>query len=150
MKTIALDLEALLAAYLPQLHRLSDQNTELRPAQGKWSKKELIGHLVDSAQNNIRRFITAQYEETPLIVYDQDKWVSAQRYQEYEWKDLVQLWYLLNGQVVILIRNMPEVAARRTCQTQELHTLEWLAADYIKHLQHHLHQVLDMEPVAYP
>lgn len=150
MKTIALELDALLSSYLPRLNRISDEAASVRPAPGKWSKKELMGHLVDSAQNNIRRFIVARYEETPHIIYRQDAWVSAHQYNDYEWKELVQLWELQNKQLVSLIRNASPEVADRTIQTESIHTVAWLASDYIRHLQHHLHQVLELEPVAYP
>ena len=150
MKTIALELDALLGSYLPRLNSISDEAASVRPAPGKWSKKEILGHLVDSAQNNIRRFIVARYEETPQIVYRQDAWVSAHQYNDYAWKELIQLWQLQNKQLVSLIRNASSEVAERTVQTESLHTVAWLASDYIRHLQHHLHQVLELEPVAYP
>lgn len=150
MKTIAFELDNLLNGYLEQLSTWSDETTSTLPAPGKWSKKELLGHLIDSAQNNIRRFIVTQYEETPRIVYNQDKWVEAQHYSQYSWNDLVQLWYLQNRQLVTVLRYLPADAVSRQCQTEGLHTLEWLAADYFRHLQHHLHQILELEPVAYP
>src|ERR1700755_896410 len=70
-----------------------------RPGPGKWSKKEILGHLVDSAQNNIRRFVVAQYEDSPQIVYDQDKWVGLAGYSDYPTRDLVNLWILLNRHI---------------------------------------------------
>ena len=109
-----------------------------------------MGHLIDSAQSNIRRFVMAQYEETPHIVYNQDKWVRIANYQQWETIDLIRLWYLLNKQVGEILKNTSPETAKRTCQTQELHTIEWLAKDYIMHLRHHLHVVLELETVDYP
>ncbi len=40
----------------------------------KWSKKEIIGHLINSATNNHQRFVRCQFETIPKIVYDQNKW----------------------------------------------------------------------------
>jgi hypothetical protein len=116
----------------------------------KWSKRELIGHLIDSAQSNIRRFIVAQYEDKPTIVYAQDHWVMAADYQNYPLHDLVQLWVLINKHAVRVLKNVPANMLGNEVQTQELHSIEWLAADYNKHLLHHLHQVLEMEEVVYP
>ena len=53
-------------------------------------------------------------------------------------------------EVVEILKNTSSEGAQRTCQTESLHTIEWLAADYIKHLSHHVHQVLELEPVPYP
>src|SRR5437762_2284569 len=91
-------LQMLLDQYLPQLNQLKDQRSRVKPSVNKWSKKEIIGHLVDSAQNNIRRFITAQYEDHPRIIYNQDKWVEINHWQDYDLEDLIRLWYLLNKQ----------------------------------------------------
>jgi hypothetical protein len=106
--------------------------------------------MVDSAQNNIRRFIGAQYEEIPVIVYNQDKWVTIANYQDYNITDLINLWQLLNKHIGVILKNTSVEMAQRKCRTESLHTIEWLAQDYIKHLRHHMHQVLDLEPVAYP
>ncbi len=120
-----------------------------KPSPGKWSKKEIIGHLIDSAQNNIRRFIVAQYEDIPHIIYNQDQWVALSDYQHRDDHELVELWYFLNKQLCAILKHISPSAVLRKCKTEELHTLEWLAMDYIKHLRHHLHQVLGLEPVAY-
>ncbi len=106
--------------------------------------------MIDSAENNIRRFIVAQYEESPTIIYNQDKWVSVNNYQQWDTQNLIQLWYLLNKQIAGILKNTSDDIAQRTVQSEVLHSIEWLAQDYIKHLKHHLHQVLNLEPVAYP
>ena len=108
--------------------------------------------LVDSAQNNIRRFIVAQYEDTPTIGYSQDDWVACSGYEHYPVRSLITLWTLLNHHIVHILAHMSPAAAQRRCvpgggQSQ---TLEWVAADYCNHLLHHLHQVLDLEAIAYP
>lgn len=150
MNTIAVQLKAVIDQHFPSLREIPDDQLIFKPLPEKWSKKEIIGHLVDSAQSNIRRFIAAQYEDSPYIVYNQDKWVSINNYQQWPSEDIIHLWYLLNKQVCAIWKNTPWELAQRECRTQELHTIEWLALDYIKHLRHHLHQVLDLEPVAYP
>jgi hypothetical protein len=150
MKPIATELQTLIDLYLPLVSGLAYDELDFKPSPAKWSKKEIIGHLIDSAQNNLRRFIVSQYEETPAISYDQDKWVSINDYQRSETADLINLWYLLNKQIVFVLRNTLEEMAKRTCKTKEIYTIEWLAKDYIKHLKHHIHQVIDLEPVAYP
>jgi hypothetical protein len=146
----ATELEQLLADYLPQLQNAREDKYVIKPAAGKWSKKEIIGHLVDSAQNNLRRFIVAQYEEKPLIVYKQDSWVAINNYQERPLNELVQTWYLINKQIVSVLRNTPTGMRGRLCNTETVHSIEWLANDYVLHLKHHLHQVLDLTPIAYP
>ena len=150
MQKIILQLEQIIVEYAPQLEQLNEADFSIRPAPGKWSGKELLGHLIDSAQNNIRRFVTAQYEEMPTIIYAQDNWVAAANYQNYPGDDLIALWILLNKHACIILKNLPAGAANRQVQTQEIHTVEWLAADYNKHMLHHLHRLLHLEPVVYP
>ncbi len=150
MQSLAIELNGILDKYLPALESISGAEYNFKLSANKWSKKEIMGHMVDSAQNNIRRFIVAQYDEQPKIIYDQDKWVSLINYQSYNLPDLVNLWYLSNKHICQILKFMsPEMAVRES-ETENLHTLYWLAKDYIKHLLHHLHQVLNMEPVAYP
>ncbi len=150
MQSTASDLWTTIHEYLPQLKLLMEEGSSIRPSPKKWSKKEIIGHLIDSAQNNIRRFIVAQYDNNPFIVYRQDDWVSINNYQSYQLEDLVQLWFLLNKQICSILSNMSQEIFQRTCQTEALHTIEWLAKDYIKHMKHHLHQVLGLTSIAYP
>lgn len=150
MNTIAHQLEQLTEAYTKLLQQISEEVFADKPQPEKWSKKEILGHLVDSAQTNIRRFVVAQYEDNPLIVYAQDFWVKAASYQHYDTKYLISFWSLLNKHICVLLKNIPAGGEENLCNTGELHSIKWLAADYIKHMQHHLHQVLNLEPVAYP
>lgn len=150
MQEIARQLDTLLEEHIETLRALHESSISSRPASGKWSKKEIIGHLVDSAQSNIRRFIVGQYEDTPVITYNQDKWVTISAYQEWDSRVLIDLWYGLNKQVVAILWNMSAETAQRKVQTESLHTIQWLAEDYLRHLRHHLHQVLTLDPVAYP
>jgi len=150
MKQTALQLKSLLDDYHNSMRSISEAQLERRPAPGKWSKKEILGHLVDSAQNNIRRFIVARYEETPQIVYNQDLWVKYANHQAFSFSDLLQLWLLLNRQLCHILGSADSDDAKRLCKTEEVHSLEWLAEDYITHLRHHVHQILDRKPIAYP
>lgn len=151
MKLLIRQLQTIIEQYTPKLQQLTEASLNIKPAPGKWSKKEQIGHLVDSAQNNIRRFIEAQYQEQPpVIVYNQDEWVKLTDYENYNSTDLIQLWILLNFHICIILRKMPEDKYNNLCFRRESHTIKWLAADYNKHLLYHLHRILEMEPVPYP
>jgi hypothetical protein len=152
MQPTILNLEKIIHNYVRRLSSLPEAVYLAKPHPDKWSKKEILGHLVDSAQNNIRRFIVAQYEDGPSISYAQDAWVVCSNYQAYPIEDLVALWTLLNRHVVIILRQMSPAAAQRMCSmgSGQPQSLEWVAADYCNHLLHHLHQILDLEPIAYP
>ena len=150
MQLIATTLESIIDKNIGPLKQIPETEYARKSIPGKWSKKEILGHLVDSAQNNIRRFIVATYESNPHIIYKQDDWVAASNYQQWPTMDLVELWRLLNKQIVFILQKTSESSADRNVLTQELHSVKWLAQDYLKHLLHHLHVVLDLEPVAYP
>ena len=151
MQPTILNLEKIIHNYARRLAAMPEPVYEAKPKPDKWSKKEILGHLVDSAQNNIRRFIVAQYEDGPTIGYAQDAWVACSGYQAYPTEDLVTLWTLLNRHIVIILRQMSPEAAQRMCSMGgQPQNLEWVAADYCNHLLHHLHQILDLEPIAYP
>lgn len=116
-----------------------------KPQPSKWSKKELLGHLIDSATNNIRRLIIGQYEQGVKIVYHQDEWVLYQNYQETAIADVKMLWKLLNNQISRVIENIPEEKLQNNCDTgkgkTELHTLSYFIEDYVMHLKYHLNQI---------
>ena len=150
MKAIAEQLEKLIDRHKTDLLSIPENRMAAKPAPGKWSPKEMLGHLIDSAQSNIRRFIIAQYEDTPHIVYNQDNWVALNDYQHGDTKSIIELWYQLNKQVCRILEKIPAEAAERNCRTEKTHTISWLASDYLKHLAHHLHVILGLEPVAYP
>jgi len=137
--------------YYRRLAALPPERYAEKPRPEKWSKQEILGHLVDSAQNNIRRFIVAQYEDNPVIQYAQDSWVAFANYPDYPLEDLLTLWELLNRHIVIVLKATSPEAAQRLCRMGgQPQTLEWVAADYCNHLLHHLHQILDLDPIAYP
>jgi len=152
MKTITAQLQKIISDYSAMMNVISQEEFVDKPYPNKWSKIEILGHLIDSAQNNIRRFIVAQYETSPFIIYDQDKWVAINDYQHSSVRHLIELWSLLNKQICNILINTPHEALTRTCETnnRNSHTIEWLAEDYIKHLLHHLHQLLQMEAIDYP
>ena len=77
----------------PALLSLSGADSARRPAPGRWSPREIVGHLIDSASNNHQRFVRAQLDDNLVFAgYAQDRWVEVQRYQEAPWVELVELW----------------------------------------------------------
>lgn len=129
--------------FAAKFNAMTEDELSFRPAPGKWSRKEVLGHLIDSAQNNLRRFIVGQYEEAPSrIVYEQDFWVRCNDYQNMPKNDIIRLWELMNGRIAVVLGNMPEDKYEKHALTSEWHTLRWLAEDYVKHMKHHLNQII--------
>jgi len=82
-------------------------NPSIKPKPNKWSAKEIIGHLIDSANNNHRRFVKAQYQDNLIFMgYDQDDWVREQNYQEADWDDLLEMWKTYNQFICSVIENI--------------------------------------------
>jgi DinB superfamily len=147
MQQVIKQLEDILAAYTSRLQSIPEKDFAIKLSAEKWSKKEILGHLVDSAQNNIQRFVRAGYENRPHVVYDQDVWVAAQGYQNYPTAALIMLWQLLNKHICTILNNMQPDIYSRLCDTgrdeETLYTVEFLAKDYIVHLVHHLKQIFN-------
>jgi hypothetical protein len=140
----------------PALLALDDTATARRPAPGKWSPREIIGHLVDSASNNHQRFVRMR-DRDDLVVdgYEQDVWVASQRYAEAPWGELVLLWLSYNRHLARLMAATPAVDRDRVRTIHNLHlrafrpvpadrgaTLDYFMNDYVDHLEHHLAQIL--------
>lgn len=126
---------------------IANETWNAKPNPAKWSKKELLGHLVDSATNNLRRLVVGQYAQGTKIVYHQDEWVTYQDYQSADITELKMLWKLLNYQYVRVIQNIPDYKLEYVCDTGkgkvEMHTLAYLITDYLVHLNYHLEQFFD-------
>ncbi|SNR63513.1 DinB superfamily protein [Hymenobacter mucosus] len=119
---------------------------EYTPAPGKWSRKETLGHLIDSATNNHLRFVQSQTMPEPLLVvpYPQEQWVRLSRYQHTPSADLLHLWQLYNQQLARLLENLPAAAASHRCEFDNGYgvSLQWLAEDYAVHMEHHIQHIL--------
>lgn len=149
------DLERAVAQATPQLLAVSEGDSARRPTPGKWSPREIIGHLVDSASNNHQRFVRAQLQEDLVFPgYAQDSWVATQRYQDAPWDELVTLWRTFNLHLVRVMTAVPDDVrlrprARHTLQEIGFEIppdaparLDDLMRDYVVHLLHHLRQIL--------
>ena len=137
----------------PRLLALGDSSAT-SPAPLKWSAREIIGHLVDSASNNHQRFVRGQLQDDLIFPgYAQEDWVRIGRYADAPWEDLVALWRTLNLQIARVMDGTPEEIRRRPRERHsfsaigvplpggEAATLEHVMADYVVHLKHHLAQI---------
>ena len=92
MQNIIADLNQILRDFPTKFNFISEYEFNSKPAPEKWSRKEVLGHLVDSAQNNLRRFIVGQYQQNDKIFYDQNFWNAANNYQFESRQDIITLW----------------------------------------------------------
>ena len=127
-----------------RLGRLSTNQARAKPAPSKWSPKEELGHLLDSAANNHQRIVRTQLEDKPKMPgYDGDKWVGLHRYEERRWPELIGLWRALNTQLLVAAEAVPDAAWSRTCTIgdSEPLTLKFVFEDYLDHMIHHLQHI---------
>ncbi len=147
MKNTVQELDNIIDQFKNKIKEISDADFAAKPLPNKWSKKEVLGHLIDSAHNNLRRFICGQYETPPSkIVYDQDFWVKVNGYQSAKKEDVIYLWVLMNNQicsVLIEMNDLNYIKVSDTGKTEiKLCSLQFLADDYVRHLKHHLNQII--------
>jgi DinB family protein len=127
------------------LARFSEAESEERPSSERWTKKEVLGHLIDSASNNHQRFVRGQIasgQDFPR--YEQEQWVRIQDYQSARWADLIDLWRAYNAHLLHVAGRMSEAGQAATCRVgggKEV-TLAWLFVDYVDHLEHHSRKML--------
>jgi len=140
-----------------RLLEISDERSAVPRVEGKWSRKEIIGHLIDSAANNHSRFVRAQFtDELVFSGYEQNAWVDSQRYQEKNWRELVELWKLYNRHILHIMRVTPPGTRMKLRHKHNLHviasdklspdepvTLDFFMRDYVDHMKKHLGQILD-------
>lgn len=126
------------------LQNIPDTDFSRKIQQDKWSKKEILGHLIDSATHNHHRFVRCQFEETPAITYPQEQWNRYSGYQQLEKQHLIDFWTLYNRHLAVLVAQIPQENHSRLCATGGPTPLTLAAVfdDYVNHLEHHLAQIL--------
>ncbi len=130
----------------PNLRALTERSAAGRSGESEgWSRKQELGHLIDSATNNRVRFVKAALEgQYSGPSYDGIGWVELGGYAEMSWTDLVDTWGLLNMAIVALLKRIPQECLSAQCRIGDADplTLEFIIEDYILHMQHHLDHIL--------
>lgn len=112
---------------------------------GKWSKKEIIGHLTDSAIHNLVRFTEINYVEKPYRhrPYNQIDLVNLNQYQTMDIDELTQLWFSVNKQIITIMKSIDDqaLAYKIVLSDESMIDLRFLMTDYIEHLEHHINQI---------
>ena len=132
------------------LLEVDDDTAASRPSPSRWSPKEILGHLIDSAVNNHHRFVRLQHD--PVLefpAYQQNEWVRIQNYQERDWKELVILWATYNRHLLWILRHLDPACLDRCWNapgqtwkaSQGATDLRFLIRDYFDHMRHHLLQI---------
>ena len=149
-REIAAALHAVIARAEPMLRSLHDTAAAAKPQPEKWSPKEILGHLIDSAGNNQQKFVRAMAARPHLDFtgYEQDAWVAAQHYQQAGWPDLIDLWAAFNRHLAHVIGHTAPECLGNTVSINGAgpFTLGFIMADYVEHLKHHLFQIFPDGP----
>lgn len=145
MKLVAQHLSETIDSVLPKLKAITDAEASVKPRPEKWSNKEIIGHLIDSACNNQQKFVrTMQQTHLDFVGYNQDTWVALQQYNTANWSDLLETWVGYNRQIAHIISTVASSVLGHTISIEGVgpFTLQFIMTDYAEHLKHHLKQVL--------
>jgi len=148
-------LRAAVADGFARLSAISDTDASKPLTNDKWSSKQVIGHLIDSASNNHQRFVRANFTDDLIFPgYDQEQWVSLGHYADAPWESLLALWREFNLQIAGVMEatpasvrdsprtqhNLHELAFRAVPEDQPA-TLGYFMTDYVEHLEQHLRQI---------
>jgi hypothetical protein len=143
--TIQTSIQEFIEETFYELEKIHADVWSSKPDPARWSKKEILGHLIDSAQTNIRRLIVSQYQQNEKIRYRQNEWVAYSNYQDMPIPELLIFWKLINLHYHRVSQNIPKASLAFTCDTGQeevsLVTLGFLIRDYWGHQQHHLGQI---------
>lgn len=126
------------------LVEIGEEQMSIKESPAKWSKKEILGHLIDSATNNHQRFVRGQFETLPEIRYDQNKWNEFSFYQDIASQQIIEFWAIYNKQLLEIMQRIPSAHLNKEVKVGDnLRTLEFLIIDYVDHLEHHLKQIIE-------
>lgn len=144
LNTVADRLLRTVEAAEPVLRGFTEDVVSTRPGPDRWTIREVVGHLIDSASNNHQRFVRAQSRgEFVFPKYEQNDWVSRQRYDTAAWSGVMTLWAAYNRHLAHVIRQVApaSLATRCVIGPYEPVTLGYLIEDYVTHLRHHLQKI---------
>lgn len=133
---------------LPMLQNIGDEAATVKPAPGKWSYKEIIGHLIDSACNNQQKFVRCMMQDgVDFVIYEQDEWVATQQYYKADWNELLLEWFHYNRHIAHIIRHTDHALHNNKVYISGKgpFTLGFIMPDYVEHLKHHLKAILPNE-----
>ncbi len=163
MQKYLLEWQTKIAATEKQLTSIDKEKAKIRPTPGKWCINEILGHLIDSAVNNHRRFILMQIQNNLIFEgYDQDKWVELQNYIIKDLRTLIETWEILNLNIISTLLEVHPEFWEKSFAEQTLKDIAWadfkedepasakdFVQDYFGHMAHHVKQIFHLGDIKY-
>ena len=118
---------------------LGAEKGDFRYAPGKWSVKELLGHIIDGERVfSYRALRISRGDQTPLAGFEENSYVENSNFGNSELEDLIEEFSLLRQSNILLFKNLTEEAWRRTGTASDA-TVSVRALAYIMvgHVSHH-------------
>lgn len=111
-----------------------------RYAPGKWSVREVVGHLCDAERIFAYRLLRiARGDETPLAGFDENTYVPAGSFDARELNALIKEWMATRDSTIALVRGLPADGwTRRGVANGKAVTAASLAYIILGHVEHHL------------
>lgn len=145
MKETINRLEELLNSGFEYISKSSEMELAQKSNSEKWSKKEIIGHLIDSGINNLQRFTEIQFEMKPYKIrpYSQDELVKANDYQNSDINETVDFWISINHRIINMMKKQTDKTLEYKIELNKetISDMRFLMMDYVDHLEHHLIQI---------
>ena len=148
MSDLSEKLLLIIAQAEPKLRRIDAGESAQPILSGGWSRRQVLGHLIDSASNNHQRFVRAALQPSlEFPRYDQEGCVRVQAPQEADWPLLISLWANYNRYLAHIIAHLPASKMETVCRIGDGKPvpLQFVMSEYITHLLHHLGQIAAAE-----
>jgi len=146
MKNVTEQLDNLISKGWEGISECDDTQFAFKPSEDRWSKKEILGHLIDSAINNLKRFTEVQFESKPYKItpYNQDGLVLVNDYQNANREELLLLWKVLNVRIKNIFKSLPEesLSYKVILPDDTESDLQYVMISYVDHLSHHIDQIV--------
>ncbi|MEL6390677.1 MAG: DinB family protein [Bacteroidota bacterium] len=123
----------------------TEDTMSYKSSQDHWSKKETIGHLIDSGLYNLLRFAEIQFQSRPyhISAYQQRELVEANRYQDSLIDEMLALLIAVNRRILTIVDCYTDDMLDLPIITPENEKadLRFLVKDYVDHFVHHTKQL---------
>jgi hypothetical protein len=107
---------------------------DVKLSEEKWTLKEMVAHLIDSASNNHQRFIRSQLEsKINFPLYEAEEWKNVTKISDYSFISLIILWREYNYYLLHIVKNSKEDTLDNIWEINEKKlTLRFIIEDYFE------------------